>query len=441
MALIDAREYQARLGGLTNPPPRARLQELRDTYLSRLVRHAAAEVPYYQRLFAERGLDPVEIRTVADLPNLPITTRETLSALEPADRRALGIDPSTLTTLRSSGSSGVPIVTEHTAYERQLYLAVRRRTLLGLGHSLRPPYVFMGLDPRTPEERAEPRMQANPLRVIECRQPIRDLLAELEQTPVGTLIGYPSVLLEVAEHASQELLRRIRPAVTIASGEVLTNEARRTLANAFGAPVTTTYASTECFWMGGECMHTGELHVPDDSVIVEVVDATGQPAAPGERGEVVVTALHSLAQPLIRYRIGDLAVRGSGRLSGEAGCGCGAPWSTLGTVEGRRLDYLTLPRGNRVHAYELLLPIRDGAPFVQRFQIVQDAPGAVRVRAIARVVPSASELEDAEAALARKLGDDVRVSFELVDSIEREANGKFRILVSNVARPNDAHGP
>ncbi len=52
------------------------------------------------------------------------------------------------------------------------------------------------------------------------------------------------------------------------------------------------------------------VHVFDELVHAEVVDpATGDPVPDGERGELVLTHLKKEAQPLIRYRTGDLTVR------------------------------------------------------------------------------------------------------------------------------------
>ena len=54
------------------------------------------------------------------------------------------------------------------------------------------------------------------------------------------------------------------------------------------------------------------VHVFDELVYAEVIDpATGELVADGERGELVLTHLKKEAQPLVRYRTGDLTVRQS----------------------------------------------------------------------------------------------------------------------------------
>ena len=52
------------------------------------------------------------------------------------------------------------------------------------------------------------------------------------------------------------------------------------------------------------------VHVFDELVYAEVIDpATGEPQPDGERGELVLTHLNKEAQPLVRYRTGDLTIR------------------------------------------------------------------------------------------------------------------------------------
>ena len=48
--------------------------------------------------------------------------------------------------------------------------------------------------------------------------------------------------------------------------------------------------------------------------IVEILDDRDRPVPDGEVGQVVVTQLSCLAQPLLRYRLGDLAARIPGYL-------------------------------------------------------------------------------------------------------------------------------
>ena len=60
----------------------------------------------------------------------------------------------------------------------------------------------------------------------------------------------------------------------------------------------------------------GQMLLMSESHIIEVLDEAGQPVAPGETGEAVITGLTSETQPFIRYRTGDVL-----RLSSEPAAG------------------------------------------------------------------------------------------------------------------------
>ena len=51
-----------------------------DSRLRSMVTWCAARVPYYRDIFSELGLDPREIRTAADLSQLPILDKELVRA-------------------------------------------------------------------------------------------------------------------------------------------------------------------------------------------------------------------------------------------------------------------------------------------------------------------------------------------------------------------------
>ena len=101
-------------------------------------------------------------------------------------------------------------------------------------------------------------------------------------------------------------------------------------------------------------------------MIVEVFEGRSS-ARPGEVGEVVATRLHAFAMPFIRYRLGDLVTQG------DAPCACGAPFSTIFTVQGRMLDYFPLANGRLFHPYELVMIILEhGGGWIGQYQLTQE---------------------------------------------------------------------
>src|SRR6266511_1246254 len=77
------------------------------------------------------------------------------------------------------------------------------------------------------------------------------------------------------------------------------------------------------------------LHVNEDHFLVEVIDpVSGLPLPPGQRGELVFTTLTREAQPVLRYRSGDVASLD------PTPCACGRTLARMSKVYGRIDDML-----------------------------------------------------------------------------------------------------
>jgi phenylacetate-CoA ligase len=408
---------------------RGALRRFQEQRLRQLIAHAYDRVPYYRELFDRHGLAPERVRTLADLERVPITTRRTLQALPLEQIVARGFDPKKLSAHTTSGSSGRPITIRRSRREGWLLDAVRRRAMIGYG--LRRGDVKAVI--KTPDGMPQPRWrQELRLRVrgtinqlVDCHLPLPEVVARLRELRPAIVECYPGVLARIARDIDPAELRALRLRFITTAGEVLTPAMREQATAAFGVPVFDVYASWEFNLLAWECPQRGAYHVSDDAVILEVL-RDGRPAAPGERGVVVGTALHSFAMPLIRYEQGDLVTRGA------EGCLCGAPFSTISEIQGRMIDHFPLPDGRVVHPYRLTTPIRDACPWIRELQAIQLAPDRLVMKLVAHPHPSPDELDRVRALAAAQLGPAVRFQVEVVPEIPLEASGKFRPYRSSV---------
>jgi phenylacetate-CoA ligase len=159
----------------------------------------------------------------------------------------------------------------------------------------------------------------------------------------------------------------------------------------------------------------------------------GRPAKPGERGELVGTALHSFAMPFIRFRLGDVVTRG------PQPCACGRPGSTLSAVQGRMIDYFRLPGGRLLHPYELsTVLLRELEPWIRQYQLTQEREDRVVLRVAPRGELPAERLARVREDLGRILGPGVTCAVATVPRIDVERNGKFRVSRSLVESAYDA---
>ena len=131
----------------------------------------------------------------------------------------------------------------------------------------------------------------------------------------------------------------IMPAFVFSASEVLTYSTRRIASAAWGRPPHNVYAATETSGIAAECGEHAGMHLFEDLVITEVVDADNRPVPPGEYGaKVLVTVLFSRTLPLIRYEMSD-----SLQVGGDHDCACGRPYALITGIQGREQEALAFP--------------------------------------------------------------------------------------------------
>jgi len=235
------------------------------------------------------------------------------------------------------------------------------------------------------------------------------------------LVGAESSLLEqwaLAVRGAGVDGRELGIALAVAGGEMTFAAQREAAAGAFGCAVADMYGSHECGILATQCPE-GSMHVAEEAVRIELVDAAGRPVGAGRPGEVVVTLLHNAEQPLVRYRLGDVARFVAGT------CACGRTLARLDVELGRREDMVVGSDGALLHPRFLrtLYERRFGDALVA-FHTVQSGPAAFRVRLelTAPAPPGTAE------ALAEGIGAYVgrRVEVALETGAVRRSPGKLR---------------
>lgn len=235
------------------------------------------------------------------------------------------------------------------------------------------------------------------------------------------LYGYVSAIREFVGYLAKRRLQlpaSVRSIIT--TSEVLTKEIRTELETRSGLKVFNEYGCGEVGSIAHEC-EAGGLHIMAENLIVE----SDAPAS-GQAGELIVTDLHNVVTPLIRYRLGDY-----GTLSNRA-CACGRTLPLIDNIHGRAYDLIILPDGRKIHP-ELLMYVfeefkaESGA--ITQFQAMQTAPDKFRLRL---VLGESSREADIEAHLSARISEVLQmtpqIEFEYVPAIERERSGKMRLI-------------
>ncbi len=167
-----------------------------------------------------------------------------------------------------------------------------------------------------------------------------ELMRDVNATALCCTPTYALRLAEVARESNFDM-SGLTIRSTVHAGEPGANvpATKRRIEEAWSAKCYDHAGASEVGAHSFECeTQPGGTHVIESEFIVEVLDPkTGQPAPSGERGELVITNLGRVGFPVIRYRTGDVV-----KLNAEK-CACGRTFARFeGGILGRADDMVTV---------------------------------------------------------------------------------------------------
>ncbi len=160
--------------------------------------------------------------------------------------------------------------------------------------------------------------------------PLPDLVAGLNAAdpPVEALQGWPSIIRQLALEKLAGRLE-LEPTWVSVAGEVCTPPVRHAVRAAWGIELSEFWGCSEGTY-AFPCGVGEGMHVADDLVILEPVDAQGNVVPFGQPADrVLLTNLYNLDQPLIRYDISDAMT------ISDVPCPCGSAHRRITDVRAR----------------------------------------------------------------------------------------------------------
>jgi phenylacetate-CoA ligase len=411
------------------------IEQLQEKKLAELFECAYHHCPWHRERLLAAGIAPGGQVSLATLRCLP--TMDKQDAVIHGERMVWRDVPGGIFQYNTGGSSGQPLIFYYGRRRQASDAAGRMRARRWWGVAPGDPEVYLWGAPvelnKTDRIKALRDRLINQLvlNAFDMSPAQMDDYARLIQAfHPRCIYGYASSVALLAAHLLERNIRLRLPRLKVVctTGEPLFDHQRQLIMAAFGAPVANEYGSRDIGFTAHETPQ-GQLLLMSESIILEVLDEQGQPVAPGETGEAVMTALESFAQPFIRYRTGDMV-----RLSGDL-CRAGRGLHVINEVVGRTTDFVVRSDGAIMHALSVIYVLR-AVPGVGEFKIVQHSVKDLEVK----VVPNARWQESGRAAiesgLQQRLGKDVRIIIRLVQAIPPEASGKHRYVVSHVPLPD-----
>lgn len=420
------------------------IQKAQDKLLNQLFHHSYLQVPYYRRVIDEKGGLEFLAKTkpTAVLNDLPLLTksiiREHWEDLKSGDLKRQKWYYNT-----SGGSTGEPV---KLIQDRELFLQAQAVKMLfdsWTGYTLGMSKVGLWgserdlLVGREPIKTRVGRYLRNELWLNAFKMSESDMLdyvKAINRVRPVQILAYADSIYELSQFIEQKGIDVCSPRAIMTSAGTLYPHMRESIERIFRAPAFNRYGSREVGDIACECEAHKGLHVSPLTHYVEILREDGTPAGPGEVGEVVVTSLVNYAMPLIRYRIGDMAVWS------EEECSCKRAWPLLREVIGRTTDVFTKRDGTKIvpEYFIHIIGVVLKPSWLRKFQVIQEDYDHIRL-----LVEPAIDKKDAQRELEREkpeleekvhlvMGKDCRLDIELVDYIPPSPSGKYRYTISKV---------
>jgi phenylacetate-CoA ligase len=412
------------------------LHAIQSGLLRRMVRHAYQHTTWYRTIFDERGLTPDDIRSAEDLVKLPLLERD--HARGSIEARTSSAPPFATVKKITSGSTGQPMVVTYNSESRHWRDATRWRGYGWAGYRPGMKAVhYWGFGLTSPDRKTRWKIQLdralNRNLYIDCTvrsdEHLRGVVEQIRRFQPEVLVTYSQAGAYLARYVLRTGSRGWGEIPVILGAERLMDHDRAAIVEAFG-PAFETYGSREFMLTGAECEAHDGMHQAMETQVFEIIvrnpDGTTRAARPGESGECVITDLHNLAVPHLRYVNGDVAVQ---RPAGK--CTCGRWLSKLGPIEGRTLEILRDARGEPVGGTMFAVLFLYLVDHALSYQVIQHADDHLTVRCVPiggpGTLPKASH-EFIHSFCAKYLPG-IPVVVEEVADIPPGAAGKRRLVV------------
>jgi phenylacetate-CoA ligase len=413
---------------------RDELASLESKKLSALLLHARESVPYYGQLLARHdpfGSSGVDYDRFSQLPLLTkAIIRNNLKELVSARLDGNRLDPNS-----TSGSTGEPLsfFTDLRSKSYRKAAVARNRKWIGIENG-DPVARLWGSDIDARKAQSM-RGKVHSIVTRELFLSAYDLddacmtaySRAIRRHGTKLLIGYPSVLATFGEFCRDRSIEFPSVSAVVCSAEALHPFQRESIESCFSAPLYNRYGCREVGDIAQEVPGLRGLVVNSDRIYVEILDESGKACGPETVGNIVITDLDNYGMPLIRYQTGD---RGSWAVPDSKAM---LPYPVLSSVEGRNLDVVIAPSGNRIGGtfWTILLRKRPG---IKAFRIVQGSLSSLSIQYIRMPGVSDIDLPYFETKIREKCGPEMAIEFQEVEEFNIPPGEKFRLVKSTVGQ-------
>ncbi len=401
--------------------------------LQSLLEHAYANVPFYRNRFDDLKLKPEDIRSMKDFAAFPSLTREDLQN-HWKDIRAANFNKDELSKGSSSGSTGVPVV-----YFKDTNASSAGKAAHQVGWELSGwEFGMKGLhiwgNPATVNKewkRLSSKLKTKvynqykyPAYQLTEKGKFDELVAYINKMKFDFIDGYTNAIYLLADYVKQNNIKIHKPKYVLPTGENLQGFQKKLMEEVLG-DVYDEYGCSEINGIAYECEKCKMYHVLEPHVIVEYGKKITE-----EEHALIITDLDNYGFPLIRYENGDAGIP-----IVEDEINCEIQFQRLKMISGRVSDIIHFRDGGVLSVPSffgsMLLKQING---IIQYQIERTKVDQLIVKLVVGAEFGSSDSKKIEDSLRDYLGDSIRWEIKLVDQIEVNKTGKFKLLIDKTKK-------
>lgn len=400
------------------------LLAIQENELEKTLKYTIEKVPYYKGHQYNPSISPQE-----NLKKFPILTKEILRNPE-NELVSVDFNKKNLRKNFSSGSSGVQSFSYSDKKNVFFLQGMSYHWYMWGGLQFGDSVLQFGISPnRTlPKKLKDYFFRVNYQQAFELEEDDwKRIYREIRKKKTKHVLGYPSAINQFAEFLIKNNLNHRFDSI-ISLGDKLFPHFEENFKVAFNKPtIIDTYGCAEGLMIA--CRYDNPYYyISAPHVYVEIVDDEGNEVEDGNLGHVLVTCFTNLAQPFIRYKLGDLAIK---LPRDKYPQNRKFNYPLLEKIVGRETDIVKTPNGKTliVHSFTGII---EYFPDIKQYQIIQEKEDEIIIKYILDdLIPlKETTLAEIKEKIDRLTDASLKINFKQTDFIENSPSGKPQIIKS-----------
>ena len=402
------------------------IKKIQEKKLRKIINHAYRNVPFYRDLFDSLSLKPYDIKTLIDLKKIPLTTKEKIQENFPDKIVSRNTNLGKCKVVSTTGSTGIPLKICFSSKEWSYLGALFNYFYSEAGVNWNDQILLIRHFPTSLKKdfRDKLKLKYFGIKTISVFEPIEKITDTLTKINPAYIITFPSMLTLIADEIESKNISGIKPKKIFAMSETLTDSLRSRLGKVFTTNIIGHYGSEEFGTLAFECREHAGYHIIADHAVIETIN-DHQDNDSSKMGEVIVTGLNNYTMPLIRYKLGDIAI------ASTENCLCGRRLPLIKQIVGREDDFIILPSGKKISPR--MINAIENIPGVMSYRTIQETRGRIIVKLVKGNDFSENTVNEVQKQIKSGcLGEEIEVKVEIVKEIQRASRGKIRAIISDL---------